>query len=234
MSHYSDMGFEICSRDDLNNLIKKIADNKFGKPIIYDQNKTQIKEYSFGDIRYYFMCKKEQKLQIFDLTFSFFNPQINFSVVLAEILKTNKNEFENINVAKDGIPFWFHCPNLRVVCPKKFDIINLSISCFADKVDLLTQEEYNNKVAKDDLKMAEESYISFFDHDPTRAWLSGYITNFEKQINPISKKDFYVVDINSMNLNWRLLIDKKMVDETKLKIGNIACGYFWRTALIEK
>lgn len=234
MSHYSDIGFAISSREEFNKLIEDLSTNKYSNPIIHNKKNLQIREHQIGDIRYFFLYQKKWFLKLVgkDLTFSYNNPNISKTKLLS-VSNGNNDTFNNIFVSSenDG-QFCFACPNLATKKIKKDSTVNLSIACFANQIELISKEEYENESTKDELSLADESYLSNVEKDPTTAWLSGYVVDFKKETNPLTNESFFVIDISCLSLNFRLLVDKNFIDEAKLQIGNIARGTFWCTALI--
>ena len=83
-----------------------------------------------------------------------------------------------------------------------------------------------------ELKMANESYISYFNDDITTGWLSGIIKDFALLENPITHNKYYAIDIVSMGLKIKLVVDPKLIENKELKKGKVICGEFWNTGIL--
>ena len=232
MTHYSDMGMEFSNQQEHSKFLEDLCnDNIKGYSFLEDIKGGKFLHKELGNIVFNIMqIKKNLKIG-----FTYKNKDIVEGVVLS--CKENPHDTYTLNVDINGIPFWFDCSNAVFFKIKKKKKVKFSSACFADYVEIWTKEELNKhrEENEEELKMADESYISDFNTDPTTAYiLSGIITNFKKDKNPLTDKEFWVIDISCLGLKTKLLVDTKEIDEASIKKGSIIRTRCFCTAIIEE
>jgi len=247
MSHYTDIGFKIEKNEDVVNTFNFINSNGKIKRLTWDlpsQNKDDnivLTMFYIGEIRY--SAKLNLKTNyILDIGLSHNNERICKAEHIGTLNAVNdESGFKVVQVEKDGIPFWFSCPNVEIfnIQDGKREELDLKIASFAENIEIkekaperktenkqMTPEEVVEFVKENGIQMADESYIAFFNDDPTYAHVSGTIKDFKLEKNEITTVKYYAIDIDCLGLYFKVLVDPKLINKKKLKKGNIlSSGY---------
>lgn len=246
MSHYSDIGFKITTSKELVDLFNNINSDETIKRGSWDldsEGNIQYMMYYFGEIRYSAQLDVING-QILRLGLGHNNEKISKANYDAKIkVDENTGDFDTLVIDKDGIPFWFSCPNMDIFHIKEdeHEELDLKIASFANTIEIIDAKEEktffvdqddNDEIKKDKLEFANESYISDFQNDPVHGFVSGIITGFKIETNPLTKETYYAIDIDCLGLYFKLLVDINLVEYSELKVGRVARGVFFNTALL--
>ncbi len=236
MSHYSDIGFDIKDNKDIDNLIDMFFNSKekLGVDVmvweIENNPNNLLGQLKYGDLRFFIKGDLENG-KIDDFFVGHDNKNItNVEVEIEEnpIKKNEKNYFPIFNFYKDDIPFWVACFNADIFFFYDDNTSEVKLVSFANHIMDVRDAKKINK----ELKMANESYISYFNDDITTGWLSGIIKDFALLENPITHNKYYAIDIVSMGLKIKLVVDPKLIENKELKKGKVICGEFWNTGIL--
>ena len=232
MSHYSDIGFELFNPQDSLNIFNLIHSNEKIERTEYNIPNSKgivYALYKFGEIRYSAKLNYNTH-QIRAIALGHNNENASECKYIKTI-KGNSSalDFDTIMVEKDGIPFWFCCPNIEIDNVEKYQDISLRIASFADTIEIKdlpkndrtfnNPEELREYISTHNLEMAEESYIANFESEPSYAFVSGIITNFKLEKNIFTEKEYYSIDFDCLGLHFKALVDTKLINEKDLQIG---------------
>lgn len=252
MNHYSDIGFEINNQEDEKKFFSLFLDGKGGPGRVWNITED-VTYYLFkaGDIRY--ALKLDNKsYTILNLSFSHDNKEISEveydKLSSVDTSQTFGWDFPTIEVAKDDIPFWFSCINYDLFKLNPKSKLRIKIASFANSIKIKepssvqpidkefdpeeTRKKAIENINKNGLELADEGYIGYWQDNPCYAMVSGVITNFKLNENPITKSKYYTIGAKCLGLNFNFLVDPVIVDEKILKVGNVISGEFWNTAII--
>ena len=234
MSHYSDVGFKLSANDA--DAIKEIeAIIRYFLSFKYDKFEAwQIGDYDYlmflvGDIRYFIIRNKNCNI-INKHSLGYNNKIITEVDTISNIPMLNETEdFDLIKVEKNGIPFWFSCPNIDII--GKNNLINkIKIACFADNA--IIKEQNVSKLDIEQYGMfADQCYIANME-SLDRGFISAIIKDFKIEKNILTNSNYIVVDAECLGMNLKMLIEDHPQIVKELKIGRVICGEFWNTALI--
>lgn len=199
MSHFSDIGFtKFEDRDYYEehyvDFINEILSDKYGTHEVQKVGDgTSLQTYSIGAIRYVFLVDDETD-KVIEFELGYKNDIKSYGTHAKLLNEASDTAFCNMQVESDGIPFCFVCLNTLVSDFKELkegDEIAFSVASFANDIEILSEDELDKIKHK---KMAAESYISYFNQDPSSGFVSGIIKGFALEQNPVTKENYYAVD----------------------------------------
>lgn len=235
MSHFSDIGFtKFEDRDYYEehyvDFMNEILSDKYGAPEVQKAGDgLSLHTYSIGAIRYAYLIDDNED-EIVDFELGYKNDIQSIGVNAKALNENTEAAFFNVQVEVDGIPFCFACLNAPVIDFSKNKEIAFTVASFADNIEVLSEDELPQSKHK---KMAAESYIAYFNHDPSNGFVSGIIKGFALEQNPVTKENYYAVDADCLGVHFKMLVDPKMVSG-ELKVGKVIRGSFWNTAVLLK
>ena len=256
MSHYSDIGFNIKNKKSWDKIFKKIvSNNDFMQWNIFEgkgKDDPVLEMRKFDSIRYFIKVGKDgvenlapahdnERISDADIVYSTTEKYSDTDFFRVEMIRQNE-DFPTVKVIKDGIPFWFCCPNCEIFYDDTTDGSkdSLKICSFANYVKVkpqnnaepMTLDELNAKRKRGELEFADECYIASFNGDKSIAFVSGIIKDAKILKNPLTKKKYYAVDVDCLGLYFKMLIDPKMIKFKKLQVGKVLFGEFWNVAIM--
>ena len=119
--------------------------------------------------------------------------------------------------------------------------LDLKIASFANYLEIIDPVEEETKVIDEiqeevrqgkPIDFANESYISNFENDPCEGFVSGIIQGFKLETNPLTGETYYAIDIDCLGLYFKLLVDVNLIEYQEIKVGRVARGVFFNTALL--
>lgn len=232
MSHYTDIGFNVKNNQEVVALFNKINSNKNYPPMIWDINIQEniiLTMKKLGEIRY-FSKLDNKKNKITEIGLSHNNENIT-KMRIININYDNKEGFPILQLEKDGIPFWFECPNVEIFNMENEKECDVKLSSFANNVKIKKANEEKN-IQEEKFSLANECYISDWNGDPSVALIQGIIKGYKLEKNVLTNKLYYAIDIECLGLNMKMLVDKTLLNKKEIIIGDILCGEFWNTAIL--
>ena len=234
MSHYTDIGFKINSNKDVIDIFNQIISNKNYPQQVWSVSSTEkdnivLTMQKVGEIRYFAKLDNKKK-SVLEIGLSHNNENIS-KMKIVYINYNIENGFPIVQLEKDGIPFWFECPNVEV-CNIKYETeCDVKIAGFANYVQI---KNLNDKIGEETFQFADESYMSriMLQGDPATAFVSGIIKGYMKEKNVITNMDYYAIDVECLGLNIKMLVDISLLDEREIVSGNVIFGEFWNTAIL--
>ena len=234
MSHYSDIGFKVNSNEDVIELFNKIKTNKENSPMIWELEINEEREvilamHKLGEIRYFAKLDNKNN-ELLEISLGHHNEKVTKMDILHINYEVSAG-FPVLQLEKNEIPFWFECPNVEVFNMEGEQDCEIRISSFANKVFIKNPDE---KVDLPGLKisLADEAYIANWQHDPSVALLSGYITGYKKEKNIISGRSYYAIDVECLGLNIKMVVDINYLKEEDIIPGKVIYGDFWNVAIL--
>jgi hypothetical protein len=246
MSHYSDIGFKLTKNEDVIELFNRINKDESIKRGSWDLNgsdDTIYVMYYFGEIRYSVELDNVNNY-INRIGLGHNNERISKAIYNGKIkVGEDTGEFDTLVIKKDGIPFWFSCPNMGIFHIKEdeHEDLDLKIASFANYLEIIDPVEEETKVIDEiqeevrqgkPIDFANESYISNFENDPCEGFVSGIIQGFKLETNPLTGETYYAIDIDCLGLYFKLLVDVNLIEYQEIKVGRVARGVFFNTALL--
>jgi len=236
MSHYSDIGFKIDSNKDVVDLFNQINSNKNYPQMVWDipsakKDNIILTLQKLGEIRYFSKLNNKND-EILEIGLSHNNENIEKMGIID--INYNKDGFPILQLEKDGIPFWFECPNVEIFNMKGEKECDVKIVSFANNVQIKNTKNKTDKTEKEKLQFADEAYMSsiMLQGDPATAFISGIIKNYKKEKNVITNNNYYAIDVECLGLNIKMLVDITLLNEKDIVLGNVICGEFWNTAIL--
>ena len=246
MSHYSDIGFKINKANEVVDLFNRINSDESIKRGSWDldaEGNLEYMMYYFGEIRYSAELDTVNN-QISRIGLGHNNERISKAIYGSKIkVSEESGDFDTLVIEKDGIPFWFSCPNMGIFHIKEdeHEDLDLKIASFANSIEIIdAKEEKKFFVDQDDsdvikeekIEFANESYISDFQNDPCTGFVSGIIKGFKLETNPLTGETYYAIDIDCLGLYFKLLVDINLIEYEEIKVGRVARGVFFNTVLL--
>ena len=143
MSHYSDIGFKLTKNEDVIELFNRINKDESIKRGSWDLNgsdDTIYVMYYFGEIRYSVELDNVNNY-INRIGLGHNNERISKAIYNGKIkVGEETGEFDTLVIKKDGIPFWFSCPNMGIFHIKEDE---------HEDLDLKIDEMYEPQFSKD-------------------------------------------------------------------------------------
>lgn len=238
MSHFSDIGFtKFEDRDYYEehyvDFINEILSDKYGTHEVQKAGEGRsLQTYSLGSIRYVFLVDDETD-KVVDFEFGYKNDIKSYGTHAKLLNEAADTAFCNMQVEVGGIPFYFVCLNTLVSDFKELkeeNEIAFSVASFANDIEILSEDELPKSKHK---RMAAESYIAYFNHDPSNGFVSGIIKGFALEQNPVTKENFYAVDADCLGVHFKMLVDPRLLEDKELEAGKVIRGSFWNTAFFE-
>ncbi len=247
MSHFSDIGYEVSSEEEMSALVQHwVSDEnakaeKLSKGIFMFTRKV-------GEIWNFIKIQSQKKFnEITCFSMSYTN-EASSEVELNAIEVDKKTEFPIIRVEIENIPFWFCCHNidkkLKLKPHKKYKINitsfanSVEIKNASEKIDVPEDFDINSiKINAEKLEFADESYVSsgaFSGEEFDTAFVSGIIKAWKKEENLDTGNKFFVIDTTCLGLNFRILVAENDIKEEDLAVGKVISGEFWNTCFISK
>lgn len=236
MSHFSDIGFSKFEDRDYYeehyvDFMNEILDGKYGASEVQKAGDgLSLHTYSLGAIRYaYLIDDNEDKVVDFEMGYK--NDIHSIGDNAKALNEDTEGAFFNVQVEVNGIPFCFSCLNAPVIDFSNDNEIAFTVASFANDIEILSEDELDKSKHK---KMAAESYIAYFNHDPSSGFISGIIKGFALEQNPITKENYYVVDADCLGVHFKMLVDPELLKGIELEVGKVIRGSFWNIAFLEE
>lgn len=236
MSHFSDIGFskfedENYYEDHYADFMNEILDGKYGAPEVQNAGEgMSLHTYSLGAIRYAYLIDDEED-EIVDFELGYKNDIQSFGTYVKSLNEDADVAFFNVQVEVAGIPFCFACINAPVIDLSNDKEIAFTVASFADNIEVLSEDELDKSKHK---RMAAESYMSYFNHDPSSGFVSGIIKGFVLEQNPVTKENYYTVDTDCLGVHFKMLVDPRLLESKELEVGKVIRGSFWNIAFLEE
>lgn len=237
MSHYTDIGFKINSNKDVIDIFNQIISNKNYPQQVWSVSSTEkdnivLTMQNVGNICYFAKLDNKKK-SILEIGLSHNNENIS-KMEIVDVNYNNKNGFPIVQLEKDGIPFWFECPNVELYDMKAETECDVKIASFANNVKIKKSQDKIENSEDGEFQFADESYMSsmMFQGDPATAFVSGIIKSYMKEKNVITNMDYYAIDVECLGLNIKMLVDISLLDEREIVSGNVIFGEFWNTVIL--
>ena len=227
MTHYTDIGFfDINSVADVDALYNKIHKTQQAMiwDVISDVDKTKhLYMFKIGEIRFFAKLDVEKGF-ICSLSLAHNNENIT-KMDIVNIFPPAEDcaDFPTLVLEKDGIPFWFECPNVEIFNMDEKDC-DVKIASFAQMAKIRDKNETETE-------FSDELYHPS-SNDPTVAIMSGEIKSIKKETNLITGNNYYALDIDCLDVHIKVLLDVNAVEESELQVGKIIYGEFWNTAIL--
>ena len=185
-----------------------------------------------GEIRYFSKLNINNN-EILEIGLSHNNENIE-KMRIIDSNYNNKEGFPILQLEKDGIPFWFECPNVEIFNMNGEKECDVKIVSFANNVQIKNTKTKAEYTEKEKLQFADESYISsiVLQGNPATAFVSGIIMGYKKEINVITNNNYYAIDVACLGLNIKMLVDVSLLNEKDIVLGNVICGEFWNTVIL--
>ncbi len=142
---------------------------------------------------------------------------------------------------EDEFPFNAVVPN-AACCPEfiEDEKYKCQIACFVEQIDVYTDEEDYNE--RDDSHFAVQSFfpIGQFtqcngnddDSENAKAIINGVVKNIIPKTNSYTKCDYFLLTVESLEMEFDLLVDAKELPESA-SVGNIISATVWMSAKFE-
>ncbi|MBQ2766231.1 MAG: hypothetical protein IJO52_10275 [Clostridia bacterium] len=142
---------------------------------------------------------------------------------------------------EDAFPFNAVVPN-AACCPEfiEDEKYKCQIACFVEQIDVYTNEEEYRE--RDDSHFAVKSFfpIGQFtqyngnddDSENAKAIINGVIKNIIPKTNTYTKCDYFLLTVESLDMEFDLLVDEKELPESAA-VGNIISATVWMSAKFE-
>jgi len=237
-SHYSDMGFEVKSVDDIKTIYYKNRD----KVNIIKGGKGFYHVFRI-DKNIEFLIQVNSKKQILGLEFHYLGKGYNHLKIIKWLSVSKNKQAGLLRCELDGMPINLNIPNVGVLPKQKYvqDICTFQVVCFAEQVSFFKdEEEYMSSQTPSEkgFKLAANYFIpsGTFNSDGSKkskqeanALFAGKILEFEKRLNTYSYKEYYYFLVETFNMTLDVLVDKEIVPDN-ISAGNIITGSFWLSA----
>lgn len=233
MSYYTDIGFEANSNKDVIDLFNKIYSNKNYPLMVWDiqdaKENVVLTMQKLGEIRYFSKLKDDNN-EILEIGLAHNNENIE-KMDIIDVDYSNKKGFPILQLEKDGIHFWFECPNVEIFNMENEKECEVKISSFANNVKIKKKGEVQT-IEENTFSLENECYIPDWNDDKTIALIQGIITNYKLEKNVITNNNYYAIDIDCLGLKIKALVDVTLINEKDIIIGDVLSGEFWNCAIL--
>ncbi len=240
-NHYSDIGFEIKSSDDLNRIIGQLM--PIGKVIRKGFCKYWLITVD-THIEFWQHMKSKNTFDSFEMHYNSQNliPVRFDHWVNRSADKSNGSAYVWYHFDGDLFPFVVDIPDAGFYKKvKENQILNLQVSCFAEKLELFKTDTDYEASQTNESKFATEFFIptgTFSPDDnekePTAySWFAGHILSFEKRTNSVCKKEYYHFGVTCQEALFDIVADSELVTEVPV-IGGILKTSCWMSGKVKE
>lgn len=238
MSHFSSIGMDINSREDLQGLVaktlehgvqEKFKEGIYSKLVIDERVEFWVGEPS-GEGR------------------ASFNPHFSGEIInkvkITQVIGTpefplegsfyiwiNSNDIDN---SKQEYPMVFDCPNFAQAV-KHLAVNNYydaNITAFAEEVEIYNTDEEFKQGNKSPFPMATHSFIpsgTFVKEGyppAARAIFTGVINKVRLLNNSVYSKEYYWLNVTSLDADYDVVVDPKIINNKPI-VNGVISGNFW-------